>query len=285
MSLPLFGHQFGRDVREGRDYEAALPHARVGHDEVVLLDRKVAYQQDVDIEGPRPPPLGSDTPGCTLEPTAQSEEVTRRRSGVDLHDDIEVALLVRRATDGLGLVDRRDRDDAVERRDCVSQVAAAVAKVRPETEEGSQLELPANPDARVIHLDGHRRTQLANGHGDSRRTSVCERDLGDAFRQAFEQVEVVAFDDGDDSLRNRPVVDRVRKVVARSSRSEVGLDLEVDLERLRSLVFFGQHPVAAEGADTAQLYAVPHSPSTISVTGQSDSGTTAAKINRTAARR
>jgi hypothetical protein len=66
---------------------------------------------------------------------ADAEQVVGREHRVQLDDEVEVGALPSRAADGIGLVDGRHRDHAVERRDRCAQVLHAVPKVRTQPED------------------------------------------------------------------------------------------------------------------------------------------------------
>jgi hypothetical protein len=67
---------------------------------------------------------------------------------------------------------------------------------------------------------------------------------------------VGAGDDGRDDLRDGAVVERVAEGVAPAGRAEVGVDVEVDLERLGPGALFGQGAVGADGPQAPEFDAV-----------------------------
>jgi hypothetical protein len=95
----------------------------------------------------------------------------------------------------------------------------------------------------------HRGSQLADRHRHgagpwARDSQYRDRD---ALGQVLEQIGVGAGDDGRDNLGDGSVVDRVAQGVALAGRAEVGVDVEVDLERLGPGALFGQGTVGPDG--------------------------------------
>ena len=99
------GHEVGGEVGERGEHEPPLPHPRVGHLEIGLVDDLAVHPEHVDVEGAGTPALGRDAPGGVLEASAHLQQAARVEVGVELDDEVQVGALLR-ATDGLGLVDR-----------------------------------------------------------------------------------------------------------------------------------------------------------------------------------
>jgi hypothetical protein len=77
----------------------------VGHDQVGLVDGQVADQEDVDIEGSRPPSLAPHALRLGLQAVSKLQELVGAERRLDGHDRVQVVGL-RRSTDGRGLVHR-----------------------------------------------------------------------------------------------------------------------------------------------------------------------------------
>ena len=66
---------FWRQVGQRDQHETALPHPRVWHLEVREVNGEVADKQDVDVESPCPPSLGSFPPGRRFGPPGHVEQL------------------------------------------------------------------------------------------------------------------------------------------------------------------------------------------------------------------
>src|SRR6516225_3192692 len=136
-------YEVGGQVGQGRQDEPALPHAGMGDGEVGVVYDLALDEEDVGVEGAGAPPLGCFGPvavGGGLEGPAALEQQAGRVGRAQLHDEVEVILLARRAADGLGLVEGRDGDDVAGRPELVDgglEEGAAVAEVGAESDEGT----------------------------------------------------------------------------------------------------------------------------------------------------
>ena len=161
------------EVGERHEHERPLGHPGVRHLEVGLVDPLVADEQHVDVERPRAPPDGAHPVAVGLEPL---RELAAARAGVevgvDRHDRVEVVVLGR-ATDRRGLVDRRHRRRPRRRRPRrARRPPAAGARAGHRGSSRSRGTRGASADRRSLldaHRDvvdhrAHRRVQLAHRH-------------------------------------------------------------------------------------------------------------------------
>ena len=88
-------------------------------------------------------------------------------------------------------------------------------------------------------------------HRDRLDARILEHRPGDALGQPLEQREPFPGDHPLHHRRQRAVVDGVVEVVAASSDRQVGVDVEVDLERLGAHLLVGQRAVYTEDAQAA----------------------------------
>ena len=115
------------------------------YDETGLVDLGATEPEDVEIERPGSPPL-------TTLPTRRSfgvqqpiEQLAGRVTGVHHRHRVEIGPLIG-ATDGIGLVQGRDRDEIARPRqgtDTGGEMVRPVAQVRPETDGGAGRQVPA----------------------------------------------------------------------------------------------------------------------------------------------
>lgn len=81
------------------------------------------------------------------------------------------------------------------------------------------------------------RLQLGDADFGPRGLEVVEQDLGDAFGQRFEQVEMAGGKFGLDAAHDVGVVERILDVVGCAGAAVGQGDVEVDLQGLRHLLF------------------------------------------------
>ena len=70
-------HEVRRQITKGREYEPALPHPRMRHLEIGLVDGEVADEEDVDIECARTPAFEPHAVGVRLELVTELEQLSR----------------------------------------------------------------------------------------------------------------------------------------------------------------------------------------------------------------
>ena len=92
-------------------------------------------------------------------------------------------------------------------------------------------------------MHGHLRT----AYGRKIEDHAC-----DAVGEFFDQVDVFAFDDGDDAFGDRAIVDGVVQIVGTSGRSKVEEQRGVHHEGLGPLMLEIKHAVFARSADSRQ---------------------------------
>lgn len=191
-------YQLGSDVGQGRENEAALPHARMRDHEIGFVEPGIADEQDVDIEGPGPPPLMADPTGVGLEPLSELEQLPRREIGLECDDSVEELPLLR-PTDRFGHVHARQRDNLDSGRghqavDCSLQRAGPITEIRsePEVRAGSDglsaHELPADPDRDMVDHRPDGRVELADGHRHPVYPGIDTADLADPRREPLDQL-------------------------------------------------------------------------------------------------
>ncbi len=71
--------QRGADLGQGLQHEQAGAKARMGYDEPWLVDDLVAEEDEVEVEGARRVPVGTDAPSCVLESLERGEQFPRRQ--------------------------------------------------------------------------------------------------------------------------------------------------------------------------------------------------------------
>ena len=92
-------------------------------------------------------------------------------------------------------------------------------------------------------MHGHLRT----AYGRKIEDHAC-----DAVGEFFDQVDVFAFDDGDDAFGDRAIVDGVVQIVGTSGRGKVEEQRGVHHEGLGPLMLEIKHAVFARSADSRQ---------------------------------
>ena len=144
---------------------------------------------------------------------------------------------------------------------------APVAEVGPQRQEGPPGRLRRRRDGHRVRATRTPTVSMstASGGRSLRRPTVTPRmrwstsrtASATCQRQGLEQgVRAGTRDGGGDHVGHRAVVDGVRQGVGHAGRSQVDVEVEVDLERLGPLLLLGQHPVGADTAQAAQLDAV-----------------------------
>ena len=128
--------EVGGEVGERGEHEAALPHPRVRHLQVGLVDLLALDPEDVDVEGPRSPALEPHPRRRRLQPPALGEQAAGVEVGVELDDQVEEGALLGPA-DRVGLVHGRHGHHVVERGHGRPELGGAVAEVRAQAEEGA----------------------------------------------------------------------------------------------------------------------------------------------------
>ena len=104
---------------------------------------------------------------------------------------------------------------------------------------------------------GHGRAQLAHGHGDLDHVGVVEHDIGNRSSERLEQPVRRTRDHRHDGIDGGGVVGGGDKVVGGSGFPRVEVQVEIDLERLRSGALFLEHAVDPVDAQTSHLDTVP----------------------------
>ena len=104
----------------------------------------------------------------------------------------------------------------------------------------------------VVERHGDRRVRFVHGHVDRADRVDGEQRVGDVLREFFDEVDVRAFDDGDDRLGGAAVVDGVDERVGAARGREVEMERRVHDERLCAFVFEVEHAVRAVGAYAGQ---------------------------------
>ena len=74
--------------------------------------------------------------------------------------------------------------------------------------------------------------------------------LKKAHGESFEELVSLGLHDPHHGVNHRAIVDRVRQIVGVSRGAEIGGELEVDRERLRARLLFGQHAVDTQDLQT-----------------------------------
>src|SRR5579872_304150 len=144
---PTVRHEVGSHLLERGEHEGPLPHAGVREGELRALDGVVTGDEEVDVEGAgavahRPHPAG-----LLLEALGLGEEVVRGEVRFEADDEVEV-LVLRRAADGVGLVERGHREGRVETAEPshgAGEVSLPVPEVGAEPEERSHASPGARP--------------------------------------------------------------------------------------------------------------------------------------------
>ncbi len=144
-----------RQIGERLEHEAPLVHARMGNDQLLLVDAAVAEEQEIEIQRPRLTASSASDPALLLLDLEQpQEEGSWLELRLDLGDRVQVGALGRRP-DRIGLVDRRDTEpvnaaSGAERFERAPQVALPVAQVRAERDEGA-----AHPGGSATGAESH----------------------------------------------------------------------------------------------------------------------------------
>ncbi len=103
--------EVGGERGEGGEDEGSLEHARVRERQTVVVEAKVAEEEDVKIEGARAPTFAADAAMLLFDGETEIEKGVRRKGGVDTRDGVEKSVLTGGA-DGSGLENGGDGVEA-----------------------------------------------------------------------------------------------------------------------------------------------------------------------------
>lgn len=113
--IPVGGAALGGDFAEGVQHEASLVQAGMRHDELDAIDALVAVEQQVDVEGARPPVHKPRAASLRLDGLAARQKLQRAEGGVHDHNEVVKRALTVRPTDGRRLEDLRAAMNRAER--------------------------------------------------------------------------------------------------------------------------------------------------------------------------
>lgn len=83
----------------------------MGHLKARLVDRGVPVEQEVEVEGPRPPGRAfPGSPEVRLGLEQHAQQVSRRERRLERDRTVEERRLIRHRANGVGLAERRDAD-------------------------------------------------------------------------------------------------------------------------------------------------------------------------------
>jgi hypothetical protein len=121
--------------------EIAVRQLRVRNGQVRLSHRHVAVPHDIEVEGPRPPPLAAFSAPLALDAAAVLEERRRLQGGFEQNHLIQIWRL-RNRSEGRRLLDSgcRDQPGAGKRAEpCarIRQVCRAIAQIGAEGDKGA----------------------------------------------------------------------------------------------------------------------------------------------------
>ncbi len=135
------------DVGPRNQHEGPFQRPRVRQRQRRIVARYVVIRQNIDIEGPRPPPFGLLTPSLDFTPLSDEEQGRRCQRGFENRYGIEEVTLFR-STYGIGFVHGRylnvpDLGGAPQSSQRSAKMSEAVADIRPQPQSG-------------VHSTGHR---------------------------------------------------------------------------------------------------------------------------------
>jgi hypothetical protein len=121
--------------------EIAVRQLRVRNRQVRLSHRHVAVPHDIEVEGPRPPPLAAFSAPLDFDAAAVLEERGRLQGGFEQHHLIQIWRL-RNRSEGCRLLDAggRNQPGAGKRAELcarIRQMCRAIAQIRAEGDKGA----------------------------------------------------------------------------------------------------------------------------------------------------
>ena len=106
--------------------------------------------------------------------------------------------------------------------------------------------------AHIVEWYDDWRTRLMHGHLRSRHGRIFKNHAGNAIGQFFDEIDMIAFDNGDYSFGDGTVIDGVVQIVGMPGWRKIQKQRGVDDERLRTLMFEIKHTVFADRANASQ---------------------------------
>ena len=91
-----------------------------------------------------------------------------------------------------------------------------------------------------------------HGHLRSRHGRIFKNHAGNAIDQFFDEIDMIAFDNGDYSFGDGTVIDGVVQIVGMPGWRKIQKQRGVDDERLRTLMFEIKHTVFADRSNASQ---------------------------------
>jgi hypothetical protein len=118
---PVAIREAGRHICQWCEHESAISYLRVRDHKAGFIDDLVTVGEDVQIKGPRAPPLITDPPSDPLDLEKMFEKLAWSDLGIEANDSVEEVILVR-ASQRSRLIDRGTHGDDADLRHAMNRI-------------------------------------------------------------------------------------------------------------------------------------------------------------------
>ena len=263
MIARQFGIGFERQPRP--QHERPLPCTGVRQRQVRIVAALTVKIDDVQIKCARSPMVGTHSTMFGFDALQSSQQFHCRQFGGHGNNRIvKVGGTIGHAP-RIGTVQRRNARNlsgrqSVDRTHRVTQGGHYIALIATHGNDGMMhLRCSRSCFTRTFHGYAHVvewhydwRTRLMHGHLRSRHGRIFENHAGNAIGQFFDEIDMIAFDNGDYSFGDGTVIDGVVQIVGMPGWRKIQKQRGVDDERLRTLMFEIKYTVFADRANASQ---------------------------------